>query len=85
MKLLVFYRQTPGTHPEYHDFIGQLEKSRMKYEVIDPDSREGSARAELYEVLSFPTAALVDDDGRPLAIWRDNLPSTEEISTYLFV
>lgn len=85
MKILVFYRERPGTNQSYHDFMKRISDLSVKHEVVDPDSRDGAARSELYEVLSFPSVALVDDDGRPLAIWRDNLPSPEEISSYLFV
>lgn len=85
MKLLVFYRQKDGVDSEYDDFMKSLSKLSAPYEQINPDSRDGSDRAEIYEVVSYPTIMLVDDDGRPLAIWRDSLPSVDQINTYIFI
>ncbi len=85
MKLLVFNRQKAGIDNEYDDFIKGLSKLSAPYEQINPDSRDGSDRAEIYEVVSYPTIMLVDDDGRPLAIWRDSLPTVDQINTYIFV
>jgi hypothetical protein len=52
-------------------------------DLVDVDTREGVAKAELYDVVRHPTVVAATDDGQMLQVWQgEHLPTINEISGY---
>ena len=52
-------------------------------EVVDVDSREGTATATLYDVMQYPAIMVLQNDGSVQQIWQgDNLPMMDEVYAY---
>ncbi len=84
MKVLILYRpksEHARQVEEYiHDFV-QSEPSR-KLDVLDIDSREGVATAELYDINAYPAALALSNDGQMLKFWTGSLPLMNELAFY---
>lgn len=53
-------------------------------ELISVESREGSHLSSLYEVMSFPSVVVTDDQGIVQQSWQGpQLPLMQELSYYL--
>lgn len=88
MKIMILYRPN-SEHgrlvEEYiHDFRSRHGEERM--EVLNIDSREGSAMASLYDVVRYPAILVVQDNGYVQRSWQgDELPLMDEVASYASV
>jgi hypothetical protein len=85
MKVLVLYRpnsEHARTVEEYiHDF--QRRHAEERLEILNVDSRDGSAMASLYDVVQYPSILVVQDDGYVQRSWEgDQLPLMDEVASY---
>lgn len=85
MKVLVLYRPNSEhgrTVEEFiHDFQHQHTEERL--EILNVDSRDGSAMASLYDVVQYPAVLVVQDDGYIQRSWEgDSLPLMDEVAAY---
>lgn len=62
------------------DFI-YVQPSR-KVELIDVDSKEGIAMAELYDIVQYPTIVAIDESGQLQRSWSGELPLSDELAYY---
>ncbi len=87
MKVMVVYRPNSEHGRMVSDFLRDLNHmspSAGKVEEIDVDTREGSAIASLYDVMSYPKVMVVADDGRLIQDWESGtLPLLSDISFYI--
>lgn len=87
MKLLVFYRTQSEFATPVESFLRDLGSERDvsdKLEVIDPDSREGTTKAQIYDIMQLPALIVVDDFGSIVHSWiGEHLPMTDEVLGYL--
>jgi hypothetical protein len=51
-------------------------------EVIDPDTRDGKAFCDTYDVTDYPTLLALTPEGTPAATWRTTLPTISDASAY---
>lgn len=84
MKVYLFYR--PDSEHEQlvnvfaHDFARETGKS---LDLINVDTIEGSEKAQLYDVMSFPAIVAASDEGIMQQIWQgEMLPTINEVSYY---
>lgn len=64
-----------------HNFEDLHISSRL--EVLNIDSREGSALASLYDVVRYPAILVLQDDGSLQKSWEgDELPLLDEVAGY---
>jgi hypothetical protein len=87
MKVLVLYRPNSEFARRVEEFIHDLQTmhnvDERHLEVLDYDSREGSATASLYDVMSQPGIVVVGDDGAYVKSWQgDDLPLLDEVAGY---
>ena len=87
MKVLILYRPESehGRIVEsfVHDYESRHEPSKL--EVLDIDSRDGSATATLYDVMQYPAILIVRNDGSILKAWEgEMLPMMDEIASYTY-
>jgi hypothetical protein len=87
MKVLVLYRPNSEFARQVEEFVHDLQTrhnvDERHLEVLDYDSREGSATASLYDVMTQPTIVVIGDDGGYVKSWAgEQLPLLEEVAGY---
>ena len=85
MKLLILYRpkspQARKVEEFTHDFKRQYPDKSLELEDID--TRDGSATASLYDLMSQPAVLALKDDGQVVQSWvGDQMPMMNEIAYY---
>jgi len=88
MKVIVLYRPNSEFARQVEEFIRGLQTrhniDERHIEVLDYDSREGSATASLYDIMGQPTVLVVGDDGGYVKSWQGDMPLTDEVAGYTF-
>lgn len=85
MKVVILY-QTNSEHERKvtefaHDY--QAAEVDRKIDLVDLNTREGSAMAQLYDVVKYPAILALADDGRMLQMWQgEELPLMNEVAYY---
>lgn len=85
MRLVVVYKDVSDHAREVTDFMRDFERQTgHSLEVIDPDTRDGAAFCQAYDVVEYPSIlALGDEDGQLQNLWRGTpLPTISEVSYY---
>ncbi len=85
MKVIILY-QPKSEHSrqveEYvHDFV-RAQPTTRKIEAVDVDTREGTALAELYDVMQYPSVIAMRNDGSLLSSWMGKFPLMDELAYY---
>lgn len=85
MKVLVLYRPNSEhgriTEEFIHDFQRRHQGERV--EVLNIDTREGSATASLYDVMQYPAILVLQDNGYVSRVWEgSSLPLMDEVASY---
>lgn len=85
MKVLVLYRPNSehGRLVEefIHDFQSRHQSERL--EVLNIDTRDGSAMASLYDVMQYPAILVLQTDGYLQKAWQgERLPLMDEVASY---
>ncbi len=78
------YRPNSATSREAEDYLRDFtRRTALTLEVLDPDTSEGQAFCELYDVVEFPSIVALDDAGKLMQIWRGlPLPLFDEVAYY---
>lgn len=88
MKLLVFYRQNSEETRRVEDYLRDLTRMHdvreQDIKVVDPNTREGSTDASLYDVLIYPGLVVTDNYGQFIKGWSGDLPLMDELMSYTF-
>ena len=89
MKVYVLYRAKSEHARKVEDFLRDLERRHAEkhrfVEVVDIDSRDGSATASLYDIVSYPAILALADDGQLLKSWEGEEvpPLIDELGYYI--
>lgn len=88
MKLLVLYRPNSEFARRVEGFVRDLQTmhniDERHVQVLDFDSREGSATASLYDLMSQPALLVIGDDGGYVKDWQGpELPLLSEVAGYV--
>ena len=89
VKVLVLYRPDSehGRNVEafIRDFKYQHEADANRLEVLNIDTRDGTATASLYDVLEYPAVLVLSDDGSLVKSWvGEHLPLMDDIAGYVY-
>jgi hypothetical protein len=87
MKVVVIYRPDSEYARIVETFIHeyQIRHDDKKLEVLNVDSREGSATASLYDIMQQPAILALRDDGSVLRSWEGSeLPLLDEVASYAY-
>ena len=87
MKVVILYRPNSEHGRAVDAFIRdyQMAHQDSKLEVLDVDSRDGSATASLYDIMQYPAILALRGDGSLLKAWEgDLLPLMNEIAYYSY-
>ena len=87
MKVLILYRPNSEHARQVEEFIRDYKNRHEegRIEVMDVDTRDGSATATLYGIMQYPAIMALRNDGSVLKEWEgDQLPLMDEIAYYTF-
>lgn len=87
MKIVILYRPNSEHARIVETFVQEYRDhhSAGRMEVLDVDSREGSAMATLYDVMQYPTILALANDGSVLHSWEGSmLPLRDEVASYAY-
>jgi len=86
MNVLVLYRPNTEYRSAVDEFVRSFQQraaDAYKIELLSVDTREGSVKAQLYDVMQFPAVLVVDDQGLMQQMWvGENLPLIDEVIAY---
>ena len=84
MKVVVLYRPTSDHSRGVEEFVHDLQRRNGgKVDLVNVDTRDGSATASLYDVMQYPAVLALKDDGQLLKDWQGNtMPLLNEVSYY---
>lgn len=85
MKVLILYRPQSEHGRLVEEFVHDFQShSSFKHlEVLNVDSREGSAMASLYDIMEYPAVLVIQADGYLQKSWvGGNLPLMDEVAAY---
>jgi hypothetical protein len=85
MKVLVLYRPNSEHGRLVEDFIHDFQSRHgdEHLEVLNIDTRDGSATASLYDVMRYPAILVLQTDGYLQKAWEgDQLPMMDEVVSY---
>lgn len=85
MNVCILYR--PNTEHETKVLEYQHDFQRVtghSMELINLDTIEGSSKAKLYDVVSYPAVIATRNDGQIMQVWQEDLlPTISEVSAYI--
>lgn len=89
MKVVVLYRPDSEFSSSVENFLRGLRQvhdvDERHLQVLNYDSREGSAMANLYDVMTQPAILIINDDGGYVKHWEGSeLPLQEEVAGYVY-
>lgn len=85
MKVLILYRPDSEHGRLTEEFIHDYQTTHQSdhLEVLNIDTREGSATATLYDVVQYPAILVVQNDGSIQRSWEgETLPLMDEVAAY---
>lgn len=87
MRLVVLYRPESEFSRTVEEFVNNYKRWHEgdKLELINYDSRDGSATASIYDVMQQPAILALRDDGSVLKTWEGStLPLMDEVAAYAY-
>lgn len=85
MRVLVLYRPNSGHGRLVEEFVHDFQSRHNsdKIELLNIDTREGSATATLYDVVQYPAVLVLQADGSLQRSWiGETLPLIDEVVAY---
>jgi hypothetical protein len=85
MRVAVLYRSSSEHERQVLDFEREFERfTGHTLDMLDVNTRDGSAMANLYDILKYPAVIAVSNEGRVQQVWDvDNgMPLINEVSYY---
>lgn len=86
MKVLVLYRPNSEHGYQVDDFIRNFQArtdNSHRLEVMNVDTRDGSAMASLYDIQQYPAILVTQTDGYLQKSWEGGtLPLVDEVIAY---
>jgi len=85
MKVVIVYKNESDHARDVLDYLRDFERQTgHKLETLEPDSPEGIAFCEAYDIVLYPTVIALSDDSHMQNIWSGlPLPTISEVSFYV--
>lgn len=85
MRTFVVYKVESDHARAVIDYMADFKRQTGKdIETIDPDTRDGSALCQTYDIVEYPSVVSLDDNGVLQNMWRGlPLPTISEVSYYV--
>ena len=88
MKVVILYRPASEHSRGIENFIRDYQERHSAHtlEILNLDTREGSATASLYDIVQYPAILVTQNDGSVQRVWQgDALPLLDEVASYASV
>lgn len=84
MRTFVVYKTESDHARAVMTWLGDFRRQTgRELEVVDPETRDGAATCETYDIVEYPSIVALDDNGQLQNIWRGlPLPTISEVSYY---
>lgn len=84
MKIYLIYRPRSEHGRAVEDFARDFIRVQptRSVELMNIDTRDGMAMAELYDITQYPAILAVRNDGQLLKSWSGSLPLMDELAYY---
>ncbi len=85
MKVVILYKPNTETETRVREYVREFEHRASKaLELVDAETREGIAMAEVYDILQFPTMLAIENDGQFIQMWPEfeRWPTMNELTFY---
>lgn len=84
MRVVAIYKTESEVARPTEDFLRDFNRQTGRdIEVLDPETKDGVAFCEAYDVLQYPTLIALSDDGQMQNTWTGlPLPTISEVSYY---
>lgn len=79
MNITILYTLNTPADRDIDYLKRKLADERIEPRLLNADSREGIALAELYEVVQRPAVLVTDRDGRLAQKWQGMIPPVQEV------
>ena len=85
MKAVVIYKDDSEHARAVIDWLRDFRRQSGKdIQTLEPETREGIDFCRVYDIVEYPTIVAMDDDSKPLQVWRGlPLPLINEVSYYV--
>jgi hypothetical protein len=82
MRIYIFYRPNSEHERITKEYAERLEKEQdVKVRLVDVNTRDGYADANIYDVMQYPTVMVTRDDGQMSKMWSGtDFPQVSEIN-----
>lgn len=83
--MVILYRPKAEHSTEVETYLRDYKAKRgeTKAELMDVDSREGSALAEVYDIVQYPAVLAINNDGNLAQAWQgEMLPLMDDVAFY---
>ena len=87
MKVVILYKPRSEYARQVETYVHDYQDihESTKLELLDYDSRDGSATASLYDVMQHPAILVLAPDGQLLSSWEGpDFPMMDEIAAYAY-
>ena len=85
MRGIIFYRKNSESESAATRYQHDFERfTGKKLELMDVDTREGTALARIHDVVQYPAILALDDEGRHQNFWQGEImPKMDDVAGYL--
>lgn len=85
MRVVIIYRDASDHGREVRDYLRDVQmQTGHNLEEMSPDTRDGAAFCQVYDVVAYPTIIALSDDGKVQNMWSGRpLPMISEVSYYV--
>ena len=85
MRVSVIYRSNSEHERQVIEFEREFEqRTGRSLELLDVNTRDGSATASLYDIMAYPMVIAISNEGSILQSWQasNGMPPINEVSYY---
>jgi hypothetical protein len=85
MKVVILYRPNSEHGRVIEEFVHDYQRWHRddRLELLNIDTRDGSATASLYDVMQYPAIMVLRTDGYVQKLWQgEALPMMDEVASY---
>jgi hypothetical protein len=85
MRVAILYQSNSEHERKVLEFAHDFKATQQdrKIDLIDLNTRDGAALAQLYDVVQYPAILALADDGHMLQLWQgEQLPLMNEVAYY---
>jgi hypothetical protein len=85
MKVVIIYRPVSEHATSVESFVRDFKQRNptIEVELLNADEREAIAKAEVYDLTSYPAILAMTNDGQLLKHWQgEQLPLMNEVASY---